>query len=294
LRFVLQVMRYMHMFDTHCHLNFKIFKDNIDAVIKSAQSVGMTHFVVPGTDIKTSKKAVEIAQQYGQVYAAVGIHPHHVFDVMQNQESKIKNQNDNLKIIIKEIKTLMASGKVVAIGEIGLDKHHYATTKYEAYHTYNDFINIQKFFLIKQLDLARKHNKSVILHNREAKDEFLKVINENWEEYFRGRMVLHCCEADDNLLDFAIKHEIFIGVDGDVTFSKSKQEFIKKVPLDLLVLETDSPFLLPEPLKSQKKYPNVPANLIYIIEYVARLMKESVDKIAQETTNNGKRLFNLH
>ena len=104
-------------------------------------------------------------------------------------------------------------------------------------------------------------------------------------------MVFHCCEADERLLEFAIKHNIYIGVDGDVTFSKSKQEFIRKVPLELLVLETDSPFLLPEPLRSQKLYPNKPSNLPIIVEIVAKLLKIDMEEITDITSSNAINLF---
>ena len=106
-------------------------------------------------------------------------------------------------------------------------------------------------------------------------------------------MVFHCCEPDEELLAHAKEHHIFIGVDGDVTYSKKKQEFIKNVPLDMLVLETDSPFLLPEPLRSQKKFPNEPANIAVIAKFITHLCGVNIEDLQRITTDNAHRLFSL-
>jgi len=300
------------MFDTHCHLNFKAFKNSYDQVVQDAFKVGVNNIVIPGTDIKTSKKAVEIAEKYDGVYAAVGIHPHHVYE---NQKSKIKSQNFKSKVKnsvgaqfiapesggeigfsdqLLELETLINHPKVVAVGEVGIDKHEYQNTKYEKYVVDDQFISAQKALLFGQIKLAIKYKKSLILHNREAKKEILEVLNESdVAKALTGKVVFHCCEPDVELLEFAQKHGIFIGVDGDVTYSKEKQEFVKKIPLEMLVLETDSPYLLPEPLRSKKLYPNVPKNISIIAEYIAKLRGEPIDLIKERTTENAKTLFSL-
>lgn len=271
------------MFDTHCHLNFSAFEGKVSEVIKRANEVGVTHFVVPGTDIETSKKAVEIVDKYDHVWAAVGVHPHHIYQI---QNAKIKCQK-----YISKIKNLLTNKKVVAIGEIGLDRYVYKKTKYENYQIDEEFINLQKTFFIAQLKLAKEYRLSVIVHNRETKDELLELLNEHWDDHFRRRMVFHCCEPDEDLLKFAKEHQIFIGVDGDITYNKKKQAFIKKIPLDFLVLETDAPFLIPEPLKSQRLFPNEPKNLLFVKKLIAQLLSQNEATIDRITSENGQRLF---
>ena len=274
------------MFDTHCHLSFKRFKKNVDEVIARAQLAGITYIIIPGTDVKRSKKAVEVADKHEHFYGAVGIHPHHAFKLIQNAKLKVKNE-------IEEIEQLLSHPKVVAVGEVGMDMHVYENTKYAQYAVSEDFIAIQRELFIKQINLALKYNKSLIIHNREATDGLVHILKQTWSPNLTYRTVLHCCESDTRLFGIAQEYHMFIGVDGDVTYDKQKQEFIKKVPINMLVLETDSPYILPEPLRSQKKYPNEPANLMYVAQMVAKIKDLSVEKVVQITTENGKRLFGI-
>ena len=277
------------MFDTHCHLNFSAFDGILEKVISEAKNEGVEKFVVPGTDVETSKKAVEIAKKYEEIFAVVGIHPHHVKEI---QNSKIKTQNYNLKLEIKEIEKLLTHSKVVAIGEIGLDRHIYKKTKYKDYKIDEEFIALQKEVFLAQLDLAKKYKKTVIIHNREAKDDLLKILNTCYL-LLDTPMVFHCCEPDFDLLNFAKKNHIYIGVDGDVTYDPKKQAFVKEIPLSLLVLETDSPFLTPAPLRNDQKtkFPNTPKNLILVAQKVAEIKGEKVEKIRKVTKNNSMKLF---
>lgn len=274
------------MFDTHCHLNFKAFKKTLPEIIEFAKEEGLTNILIPGTDVKTSRDGVEIAKQHDWIYAAVGIHPHHVYKLLKHDDITIDSE-------LKEIETLLNEPKVKAIGEIGMDKHVYEETVYEEYNVDGAFINLQKELFRKQIQLALEYDKSLILHNREAIDDLIPILNEMWDEKLKGKTVLHCCEPLDELLSFAKEHHIYMGVDGDITFIEEKQQFITKVPSELLVLETDSPFLLPEPLRSQKKYPNKPANITIVAETVAKLRNESVDELVRQTTANAKNLFSI-
>ncbi len=271
-------------FDTHCHLNFKRFRKTIKEVISHATEKGVSLFVIPGTDIISSKKAVELACERSGMYAAVGIHPHHVYGVVSAKETDCQ---------LGELELLLKQEKVVAIGEVGLDKHTYQKTVYEQYTITPDFLKRQQILLKKQIELAIKHRKSLVLHNREAKKEIVALLEQVWERELEGRSVFHCCEVDSDLLAFAKKHHMCLGVDGDVTFDAQKQRFIHEVPLSMLVLETDSPFLLPEPLKTEKKYPNVPGNIPLVAQCVAKIKGVAVEEVAKQTTENARSLFNI-
>lgn len=275
------------MFDTHCHLNFSRFKKNVDEVIQTARSVGVSHMVIPGTDIETSKKGIEIAEKYDDIYAAVGIHPHHVFEINQAE----KRYDDMYHR--SELEKLIIHPKVVAIGEIGLDYHVYKETKYESYNVTDEFKKVQKELFEMQFKFGVTYEKSIILHNREAVEDILKLVGTNWDKKLEYRTVFHCCEPKKELLKFAKEHKIFLGVDGDITYTPEKQEFIKEIPLDMLVIETDSPFLLPEPMRSRREFPNEPKNIPFIISYIANILGKSEGNIQQITTENSKRLFSL-
>ncbi len=277
------------MFDTHCHLNFSRFKKNVDEVIIKAKDAGITTIVIPGTDIPTSAKAVEISDQHENIYAAAGIHPHHVYELKPQHYSA----SFNLDQILEDLERVAVHPKVVAIGEVGMDRHVYENTKYKEYNIDEAFIDLQKELLTSQILLAIRLEKSLILHNREAKADLLPLIDKAWNSNLEGKTVFHCCEPDVDLLEYAKNHKIYIGVDGDITYYREKQEFIKKVPLEMLVLETDSPFLLPEPLRSQKLFPNKPENLSVIAEFIASLKGITKEELGKVTYDNAKKLFQI-
>ena len=275
------------MFDTHCHLNFKAFLGKEKQVIAAAKKAGVNLIVVPGTDIKTSKKAIELAEKFPSIYAAVGIHPHHLFKISQKAK-KIK-----IDEYLSPIKNLINHPKVVALGEVGLDHYLYQKTKYKDYHIDEDFIKLQKEFFLKQIELAVIYKKTLIIHNRQAKDELLFILKNVKKRLINISVVFHCCQPDEELLDFALKNHVYIGVDGDITYDRKKQTFVKKIPLELLVLETDSPFLLPEPLRREKLYPNEPKNLPLVAQFIAQLLQVPVEKLVKQTRKNGRKLFKI-
>lgn len=281
------------MFDTHCHLNFKAFKKILPDVISRAQAAGITHMVIPGTDVSTSRRAVEIAQQHEWIFASVGIHPHHVYQYLTVENNSNYKREELVQNDMLNIEKMLTEENVVAVGEVGMDRHIYENTKYEAYAVNDDFINVQKELLQRHIMLAIKYNKSLILHNREAKADLLYILEQYWDSRLNTRTVFHCCEPDDELLTFAKRNNMFIGVDGDITYYPEKQEFIKNVPLEMLVLETDAPYLLPEPLKSAKKYPNEPSNIPIFVEMIAKLKGVACEELIQQTAENAKRLFNI-
>jgi len=287
------------MFDTHCHLNFHSFKNNVKDVIRRANDVGVTHITIPSTDVKTSEDAIRIADDFENTYASIGIHPHHIFKYQigkteETRNSKLEIRDNFINSELKEIENLIVNKKVVAVGEIGLDRHYYSKTKYEEYEISEKFMSLQKEVFVKQIDIAVKYKKSLVLHNREASDEFLEAFSNVWRDSFKQRSVFHCCEPNKKLLDFAKSHDIFIGVDGDVTYSKEKEEFVKEIPLELLVLETDSPFLTPEPERSIKKFPNEPKNLSFIVKFISEKLSIPKEDLIKRTFENSIVLFNLN
>jgi len=306
-------------FDTHCHLNFKAFDGQVGKVIDEAKKAGVNNIIVPGTNVLTSQKAVEIAEKYDGVFAAVGIHPHHVYQYkkVENLSLRAEAKQSRKEIAtlpsvarddINEIEKLLLHPKVVAVGEIGMDKHYYQKTKYKNYQIDPELVEGQKDLFIEQIKLAHRYKKALIIHNREAhlrqgfggqaKKDVLEILTNHQSLITSHSSVFHCCEPDGELLDFAKKNNIFIGVDGDITYRKDKQEFIKKVPLDLLVLETDSPFLTPKLVIRRSSYNylnnyNEPKNIPLIAEFIAELLHCSIDSLAKQTTENAKRLFQI-
>lgn len=283
------------MFDTHCHLNFKAFAKDIPGYIDRARAAGVTDITVPGTDIATSRTALAIAQQNDHIYAAIGIHPHHVFALRNSYEPSldVAHMRQVVHRELQLLKKLVTAEKIVAIGECGLDRHTYQKTKYEQYEIDDVFLAWQTEIFVGQIVLAVESKKSLIVHNREAKTEMMQTLSDHWDSHLEHRAVFHCCEPDSELLRFALTHHMFIGVDGDITFRHDKQEFIATVPMDMLVLETDAPFLLPEPYRSRKAYPNEPAYGIEVAKTVARLRNISVDEIQSQTSKNAHELFCL-
>lgn len=261
------------MFDTHCHLNLPFFDKNYFKVIEEARKEGVGHILIPGVNIETSKKAIDISTSFNSLYAAVGIHPTEKLD-----------EYDLDKTIFQLEELISSSDRVVAVGEIGLD-----------YYRLNCPARIQKEFLKEQMKLAIKYDKSIILHSRHSAEDIIPALKEMGLTNLKGKTVFHCCEPIKELLDFAVKNEIYIGVDGDVTYDSQKADFIKKVPLELLVLETDSPFLTPEPIRSHNLNTdnNEPKYIKYTAEKVAEIKKTDVNNITKISTNNALRLFNI-
>jgi len=276
-----------NLFDTHCHLNFQLFDENWKEVVNEAKQEGVCYFLIPGTDLNTSKKAVLIAKEEENAWAAVGIHPHHVFSLLNEKEkSNQEGVNDQLNQLIATIEDLLKEEKVVAVGEVGLDRHYYQKTKYQNYRISEEFISLQKDVFIKQIELAIKNKKTLVVHNREAKNDLLPILTDFQSSLAKIPVVFHCCESDLDLLEFAKKNHFFIGVDGDVCYSKKKQDFIKEVPLELLVLETDAPFLSPE-----RRFPNHPKNLKIISQKVAQIKGIEEEELRRKVGENSERLM---
>ncbi len=245
--------------DTHSHLNFKDFDNDRDEVIKRTLASGV-FLINIGSDYESSKKAVEIATQYGKgVLAGVGLHP-----------------GDNKKEIFdfQKYKDLAQNKKVVAIGEFGLD-----------------FLNIdeqdkfrQKALAKQQFDLAKELNLPVILHCRKAHNELIKMLG---TQEIKG--VVHCFTGTWQQAQKYMALGLYLGFNG-IIFKMNIEETIKRMPLEKMVLETDCPFLTPPQAQTKR---NEPANVKYIAQKIADARGESLEKIAQITTENAKKLFKI-
>lgn len=285
------------LIDTHCHLNFKAFEGKVEKAIQRAKKSGVKKIIVPGTNLETSKRAVELTQKYDEIYAAVGIHPHH---------SKLKTQSSKLKA---KLEKLVKSKKVVAIGECGLDYFQVKNLKFkeQSHSSKLKIKKIQKEIFELQIELAKKLNLPLIIHNRQASKDILKTINnagvkaEHPRSKHRDqqlaisnlRAVFHCFQGSNQLLSWALKNNFYIGITGIVTYNKKMQEIVRKTPLKNILIETDAPFLTPEPIRKTKKWPNEPKNVKIVAERVVKIKGDSFLNIARKTSKNAIQLFKL-
>jgi TatD DNase family protein len=257
--------------DTHCHLNFHAFKNDVDEVIKRAKKAGVTKFIVPGADLSSSEKAVILAHQYPEIYAAVGIHPHHT--------QKLASQTTNYyRQALSRLKELAMDKRVVAIGEIGLDYHIYKGSEGMSPK------EKQRELFLEQLEIAHELSLPVILHCREAFNDLFSVLPD------QNIGVLHCFTGGLFHLKTALRLGLSIGFDGNVTYDHSLLEAVTNTPIDKLLLETDSPYLTPEPLRGNQ---NEPKNLLYTAKFIAKIRKQTVSFIEETTYNNSKTLFRI-
>lgn len=245
--------------DTHCHLDKKLYED-IESVIKK---MDMNKMIAAGVDYDSSKEVVKLANVYTNIYGVIGFHPE---EVDKYTENFLPFLEENLK-----------QPKIVGIGEIGLDYHYTKETK-------DKQITIFK----QQLDLARKYHKTVVIHSRDALEDTLEVI----KEYLDVKMVFHCFGYSLEVAKILLKYNVMFGIGGVVTFKNGKKlkEVVKEIPLDRLLLETDSPYLTPEPYRGEK---NEPYNILYVAEEIAKIKGLSIKEVLDVTTENAIRQFDL-
>lgn len=249
------------MIDTHCHLEMKPFDKDRDEVIRRAKDAGIDTIVTIGSDLEGNKGAIELAEKYDWIYAAVGIHPHDAKDF----------NND----VFQYINRWSRKQKVVAIGEIGLDYHYNHSPK-----------NIQKEVFIKQLEYAKYIDFPVIIHSREAKMDTLKILKDLGVK----KGVMHCFSGDMDMAKKVIDMGLMISIAGPVTYKNARnlQLVAKYIPDEHLLLETDAPYLSPEPLRGRR---NEPAFITHTAHFIAVLRGVWYEDIVRITTLNAKRLF---
>lgn len=255
------------LIDTHCHLDMQYYEKDLDEILFSAQVHGVTAVISIGIDLNSSKAAVNIARRHDMVKATVGVHPHDVSNLSDGYLQKISELIDHNQDYI------------VGYGEIGLDY----VKKYSP-------IETQKKFFRNQLALAKNHNLPVVIHDREAHDDTLKILKE-FSPFEKGG-VMHCFSGNLDLAHEAVDLGFLVSIPGIVTFKNAHtlKDVASNIPLDSLILETDGPFLAPEPYRGKR---NEPLYLLYTAAEVAQLRNMTIEKIAEETSRNATRLFNF-
>ncbi|MBQ4275272.1 MAG: TatD family hydrolase [Lachnospiraceae bacterium] len=254
------------IFDTHAHYDDEAFDEDRDSLIASLKDNGITRVVNVGADLKGSRASVELADKYDFIYAAIGAHP------------------DNAKEIddagIATLKELSKNKKVVAIGEIGLD-----------YYWNKDNAEEQKEAFSRQIDLARELSLPIIIHSRDAAKDTMDVLKEKDAGSVGG--VMHCFSYSTEIAREVVDMGLYIGVGGVVTFKNGKKlrEALLEVPLDKIILETDCPYLAPEPHRGSR---NSSLNLPYVVKAIADIKGVSVEEVMKTTYNNACRMYRIN
>lgn len=247
--------------DTHCHISKEYFSD-IPNLIDKIKNAGISKIIVNGCDMKSNLEVLELVKKYDIVYGALGFHPTELDDFSDNQLIWLENNINNKKI--------------VAVGEIGLDYHYDNTDKKK-----------QKYVFERQLEIASKYHKPVIVHSRDA-------INDTYNIICKYNVVgsLHCFSSSKEMAERFIKLGFYIGIGGVCTYKNSKEikEVIKAINLEYIVLETDTPYLSPEPIRREI---NTPCNIPIIASCVASLKGVDLSVVSKTTTDNAGRLFDF-
>lgn len=257
----------MELFDSHSHYNDDAYNEDLEEVINGIYNEGITKTVIIGYNIEKSKKAIEIAENHDFMYAAIGIHPS---DIAGNKEEILEQ--------IKEIKKLASNKKVVAIGEIGLD-----------YHWEKDKKELQKFAFLKQIELANELKLPIVIHTRDAIMDTIEI--------FKGQVIpqnsgiLHCCTLNKDLIEQGLKIGLYVSFAGPITFKNTKNtELINIVPENRILIETDCPYLSPEPNRGKR---NDSRNVKYVAQKLAEIRGKTVEEMANITYNNAINVFKL-
>ena len=257
----------MEFFDNHAHFDDKWFDEDRDEVIKATYDSGVTRVVSAGYSLEGSLAARELSKTYDFIYFTVGISPN---DLSANWEQDVEKIE---KILIEEEK----NKKLVAVGEIGLD-YHYDTDK-----------EWQRKAFIKQIELANKYNKPIQIHTRDAVMDTIQILKEH---PVNKKGIFHCCPFNRELVKEALKLGFYISIAGPVTFKNSKnaEEIVNMIPNDRILVETDSPYLSPEPNRGKR---NDSRNVKFNVEKIASFKNVDISEIARITYENANRIFEI-
>ena len=278
------------LIDTHAHVNFSAFKDDADEVIRRALAAD-TLMILVGSETKTSKRALEYANKYEKgVYAAVGLHPMHTHEQKaEGDDYDFTTREEEFSYDVYE--KLAQFKKVVAIGEIGLDYYHIDKK--------SDIAAVkekQKEIFLQQLKLAKNLKLPVIIHCRQAHDDMLEILKKFRKEYKDTMVkdkvwgVMHCFSGDEELAWQYFSLGLDISFTGLITFSAQWDDLIRRLPNDKFMIETDCPYMTPEPFRGQR---NEPILVKKVAERIAQIKNLSFERVAELSTINAKKLFNI-
>jgi len=249
--------------DTHAHLDFSHFKDDLNVVIQNAKDVGIEKIINIGCNLKRSQRSIELAEKYKNLWATVGVHP-----------SDVKDCDDK---ILEKIYENAKHKKVVAIGEIGLDYFHGVDDKAK-----------QKNTLIVQIKIARELHKPIVIHTREAGRDVLDILNQEKAE----QIVIHCFSETQEFAEEALKRGYMLSFTGILTYPKADKvrEVVAKTPLERIMIETDCPFLGPQVYRGKR---NEPAYVVEVAKKIAEIKEIDLDEVAKITTQNAEIFFGI-
>jgi TatD DNase family protein len=252
-------MKNNYLVDTHCHINLT---DDIDSLVMDAEKNNVLKFIISGCDAKSIRDGLEIIYRYPTIYMTVGFHPDEVDNITDKDI-------EDLEILLKTNK------KIVGIGEIGLDYYHNDMNKER-----------QKEFFIKQIELAEKYDLPIVVHSRESIQDVYDILKEH-----HARGVIHCFSGSLEMANEFIKIGFYLGIGGVLTFKNSKlYQVIEKIDLKDILLETDSPYLSPEPFRGRK---NNPYNIWYVAKKIAEIKGIKVEEVINQTTKNFEEIFDI-
>jgi len=275
------------LIDTHCHLNFSAFKEDADEVIKRTLKENYQMIIV-GTQYDTSLRAISYAEKYQGVYAAVGLHPVHLINQQIKEQvggQVIEFTSRAERFDEEKYKKLALHKKVVAIGEIGLDYNESLLSK--------EYKKLQQEEFIKQIRFAKEIKKPIIIHNRNATQDILKILkNEynNWNELNNLNGVAHFFSGSFEQASEFFKLGFLVSFTGVITFSPMYELLIRKLPLEKIMVETDAPYVSPLPYRGKR---NEPLNVKFIAQKIADIKGLSFEEVAMQTTQNAKNLFKI-
>ena len=258
----------MKLFDSHCHLTDEKFNEDREELIAKLQSEGVEKIVTAGYSLESSKESIKLAREYTFMFTTIGISPN---DIPESKE-EIDKEIIELKELYNKDK------KIMAVGEIGLDYHWNMENK-----------ELQKYAFIKQIELANELDLPIQIHTREAVMDTLEILKNN--KVSNGG-IFHCCPLNRELVREGLKLGFYISFAGPITFKNSRnaEEIIKMVPDDKFLVETDSPYLAPEPKRGTR---NDPRNVKYIIEKIAKEKEKTFEEIEDISYVNAKRIFKI-
>jgi TatD DNase family protein len=244
------------MIDSHVHMNHEDFSEDFDAILARARDAGVTHMVNIGFDLKSSRETVALTERFDVFYGAVGVHPHDA-----------SSYNDDVE---RELETLLAKERIVAVGEIGLDFYRDLSPR-----------DVQRDVFKKQIRLAKRTDRPIIIHCRDAFDDVIAVLRSESDSY---RGIFHAFGGDSAMARTVLNLGFYIGIGGIVTFKKSNlADVVAELPADRIVLETDCPYLTPAPFRGKR---NEPAYVTYVADKIAEATGRELEEIKRQTDAN--------